>query len=81
MKRVGFSFFIEIEYERLPIYCNFCKCTRHNLDECKRRTYIEEKHEKKQKIQYGYIKIPPPKRNKNIKQGKQIRTQKLSTQR
>lgn len=46
MKRVGFAFFIEIEYERLSIYCNFCKCIRHNLDECKRRTYIEEKHEK-----------------------------------
>lgn len=26
VERVGFEFFIEIEYERIPLYCGYCKC-------------------------------------------------------
>jgi len=37
VERKGYAFFVEMEYENLPDYCTFCKCTGHYYEICKRR--------------------------------------------
>lgn len=47
VERVGFSFFVDIEYERIPEFCNFCSCIEHTTKSCKRKGNKENKEESK----------------------------------
>lgn len=40
VERVGFSFFVDIEYEKVPQYCSFCSCTGNDIQNCKRKEKI-----------------------------------------
>ncbi|XP_058763217.1 uncharacterized protein LOC131636624 [Vicia villosa] len=42
VKRIGFAFFVDVEYEKLPDYCNFCSCIGHSVDNCKRKASTNE---------------------------------------
>lgn len=60
VERVGFAFFVEIEYEKIPSYCNFSKFIGHNRDSCKRRLAVEHKHEgRKQNTNIGNSQEQP----------------------
>lgn len=37
VERIGFAFFVDIEYEKLPELCNFCSCIGHSFLNCKRK--------------------------------------------
>lgn len=37
MERIGFAFFVDIEYENIPEYCSFCSCIGHSVHSCKRK--------------------------------------------
>lgn len=37
VERIGFSFFVEIKYEKFHEFCNLCTCIGHSLDKCRRR--------------------------------------------
>ncbi|XP_058781005.1 uncharacterized protein LOC131655113 [Vicia villosa] len=37
VERIGFAFFVDIEYEKLPEFCNFCSCIGHSITNCKRK--------------------------------------------
>ncbi|CAI8618056.1 unnamed protein product [Vicia faba] len=38
VERVGFAFFVEVEYEKIPDFCTFCNCIGHGYDNCKRKS-------------------------------------------
>ncbi|XP_058783669.1 uncharacterized protein LOC131658389 [Vicia villosa] len=40
VERQGFAFFVELEYEKLPEFCNHCICIGHNTSKCKRKETI-----------------------------------------
>jgi hypothetical protein len=42
VERVGFAFFVELEYENLPSFCMNCKIIGHNVEECKRLYTCDE---------------------------------------
>lgn len=42
IERKGYAFFVDIEYENLPYFCTYFKCTGHYFDICKRNP-IEKK--------------------------------------
>lgn len=46
VERVGFTFFMEVEYERLPKFFTFCSCIGHALDNFKRRNVQDQGKEK-----------------------------------
>jgi len=31
VERTGYAFFVDVEYENLPDFCSYCKCTGHYL--------------------------------------------------
>ncbi|XP_058763484.1 uncharacterized protein LOC131636917 [Vicia villosa] len=37
VERIGFAFFVDIEYEKLPDFCTFCCCIGHSFNNCKRK--------------------------------------------
>jgi hypothetical protein len=37
VERKGFAFFVDVEYENLPPFCDHCNIIGHKLDNCKRR--------------------------------------------
>ncbi|MCH79536.1 NADPH:quinone oxidoreductase-like [Trifolium medium] len=37
VERKGFAFFVDVEYENLPDYCDHCKFIGHKFENCKRR--------------------------------------------
>jgi hypothetical protein len=37
VERTGYAFFVDIEYENLPDFCTYCKCTGHYFEICKRK--------------------------------------------
>lgn len=37
VERKGFAFFVDIEYENLPDFRDYCKCIGHYSDICKRQ--------------------------------------------
>jgi hypothetical protein len=37
VERKGFAFFVDVEYENLPDFCDSCKFVGHNIENCKRR--------------------------------------------
>lgn len=45
--RVGFAFFVEVEYERIPEICNYCKNVGHSEINCRRKQESMENMEKK----------------------------------
>jgi hypothetical protein len=55
VERIGFAFFIEIEYENLPEYCNHCKLIGHCIANCNRINPQEDNV--KEKEQKGKKKI------------------------
>ena len=48
VERTGYAFFVDIEYENLPDFCSYCKCTGHYYDICKRKPI--EKHVETQNV-------------------------------
>jgi hypothetical protein len=36
VERKGFAFFVELEYEHIPVFCHGCKVIGHSFDQCKR---------------------------------------------
>lgn len=36
VERKGFAFFVELGYDNLPAFCNYCKITGHSLDKCRK---------------------------------------------
>lgn len=36
-ERIGFAFFVDIEYEKVPKLCSFCSCIGHSASICKRK--------------------------------------------
>lgn len=36
--RVGFAFFVEIKYEKLPEFCNYCNVIGHWIEVCRKQT-------------------------------------------
>jgi hypothetical protein len=42
VERKGFAFFVELEYEHIPEFCNGCKVIGHSFDQCKRWSKEEE---------------------------------------
>lgn len=47
VERVGFVFFVNIEYERIPEFCNFRSCIGHSTNSCKKKGNKENKEENK----------------------------------
>ncbi|CAI8607867.1 unnamed protein product [Vicia faba] len=43
MERVDFTFFVDIEYEKVPYFCTFCSCIGHSITNCKRKDHIQGK--------------------------------------
>ncbi|XP_045831223.1 uncharacterized protein LOC123922559 [Trifolium pratense] len=41
VERKGFAFFVEIEYENLPDFCDYCKHIGHNNANCKQNKTVE----------------------------------------
>lgn len=41
VERVGYAFFVEVEYERLLDFCSLCSCIGHTLENYKR--YMQDK--------------------------------------
>ena len=37
VERTGYAFFVDVEYENLPDFCSYCKCTGHYFEICKRK--------------------------------------------
>ncbi|GAU35943.1 hypothetical protein TSUD_394910 [Trifolium subterraneum] len=42
VERKGFAFFVEMEYENMPDFCNNCQVIGHHVDNCKRWNNDEE---------------------------------------
>ncbi|CAI8583581.1 unnamed protein product [Vicia faba] len=47
VERVGFAFFVDIEYEKLPDLCNYCRIIGHSEAYCRRATNRDEKENNK----------------------------------
>lgn len=43
VERVRFAFFVDIEYEKIPDFCNFCSTIGHSIDNCKRKELVKGK--------------------------------------
>lgn len=69
VEQVGFSFYIEIEYERLLDYCSYYNCIRHNLDNYRRK--MDYKDLDKHKVSMVDLGKGPIISNKNDKFGKE----------
>lgn len=51
VERKGYAFFVDVEYENLPDYCTFCKCTGHYLEICNRNKDLKkDAHVKDQSV-------------------------------
>lgn len=37
VERIGFAFFVDIEYEKIPELCSCCSCIGHSVNVCKRK--------------------------------------------
>ena len=42
VEKEGFAFFVDVIYERLPLFCSSCKIVGHSSELCKRRPKREE---------------------------------------
>lgn len=42
VERKGFAFLVDIQYERLPNFCSFCKMIGHASDKCKRKQNTDQ---------------------------------------
>ncbi|XP_058755853.1 uncharacterized protein LOC131629071 [Vicia villosa] len=62
VERVGFAFFVDIDYEKIPAFCNFCKCIGHSLDNCKRKDLTLGKDKENIQRQEKHIYIPTGKK-------------------
>ncbi|XP_058776274.1 uncharacterized protein LOC131650588 [Vicia villosa] len=40
VERVGFAFFVDIEYEKVPEFCSYFSCIGHNISSCKRKETV-----------------------------------------
>ncbi|XP_058747032.1 uncharacterized protein LOC131620024 [Vicia villosa] len=69
VERVGFAFFVDIEYEKLPIYCNFCKFIGHSLEDCKRKKAATHKHDAKNlMVDKNYVPMQTKEKPKQLYQ-------------
>ena len=59
VERVGFSFFVDIEYENLPEFCNHCKVIGRSLGICmKKNANLEEANKPKARKDNTKIYVP-----------------------
>ncbi|XP_058732812.1 uncharacterized protein LOC131604384 [Vicia villosa] len=59
VERVGFTFFVDIEYEKVLEYCIFCSCIGHGIQNCKRKEHVVKgKDTDGKKLKEG--KVNPP---------------------
>ncbi|XP_058766162.1 uncharacterized protein LOC131639707 [Vicia villosa] len=40
VERVGFAFFVDIEYEKIPEFCSYCNSIGHSITNCKRKEHV-----------------------------------------
>ena len=64
VERTGYAFFVDIEYEILPDFCTYCKCTSHYFEICKRKPVefngaVQKKQNRKGPVPQIYV----PKKN------------------
>lgn len=43
VERESFAFFVNIEYEKIPEFCNFCKHIGHVVSNCKKKSFVDSK--------------------------------------
>ncbi|XP_058741883.1 uncharacterized protein LOC131614291 [Vicia villosa] len=60
VERVGFAFFVDIEYEKLPDFCSFCKLMGHTIHTCKRKQSSEHQLKTKNTDQNNNFLQPNP---------------------
>ncbi|MCI18401.1 hypothetical protein A2U01_0039555, partial [Trifolium medium] len=48
VERKGFAFFVEVEYENLPDFCNNCKMLGHHMGICKKLNPVDEARQDKE---------------------------------
>lgn len=56
VEKAGVTFFVAIEYERLPYFYNFCSCISHSLENCKKRN-VQNQDKKKSKSKEELKKV------------------------
>jgi hypothetical protein len=44
IERVGFAFFVDIDYENLPPFCTNCKLIGHHVGNCKKLVYVNDEY-------------------------------------
>jgi hypothetical protein len=49
VQREGYSFPVDLKFEKLPSFCSFCQCIGHTLEECTTRHMISLKESVKQR--------------------------------
>lgn len=53
VKRIGFAFFVELEYEKIPEFCNFCNDIGHSFESFNRRNPSAKSNKKIKGAQRG----------------------------
>jgi hypothetical protein len=48
VERIGFAFFVDLDFENRPSFCHFCNCIGHVQDHCKRLNPDKRKPEEEQ---------------------------------
>lgn len=43
VERESFAFFVNIEFEKIPEFCNFCKHIGHVVSNCKKKSFVDSK--------------------------------------
>lgn len=56
VERVGFAFFMEIEYERLSKFSNYCNCIGHYLGNYKIKNLQDNENKKEEKMKKVYAR-------------------------
>ncbi|KAK2401739.1 hypothetical protein QL285_051308 [Trifolium repens] len=56
VERKGYAFFVDVEHENLPPYCDHCKIIGHRFDNCKRR---KESAPKKTESAKHFVPVQP----------------------
>jgi hypothetical protein len=61
VERKGFAFFVELEYENVPAFCNVCQVIRHHVDNCRRWNKEEMKIPDKENVSKKKPTVEPKK--------------------
>lgn len=69
VERMGYAFFVDLEFENLLAFCNNCNIIGHSLDKCKHRG---DDNDKGKQIKRGYDGVLEEDNGKQKKAKKQI---------